>query len=86
IHIQLLPFAAHAQAGWLVPLLNSAFRGRGLICLSTLASSSAECPAVTPIGLYYGSLQRRTLRVFRPTSGMLCSAGADGRSPDSFVV
>ena len=27
-----------------------------------------------------------SLRVCRPTSGMLCSAEADGRSPESFVV
>lgn len=49
----------------LAPLLNSAFRGRRLIRLSTLASSSAEHPALTPIVLHYGSLQGRTLRVLR---------------------
>lgn len=53
----------HIPNRQLAPLLNSAFRGWRLICLSTLASSSAEHPALTPNVRHYDSLQRRTLRV-----------------------
>lgn len=42
---RLLLFAPHARSRRLLPLRSSPFRGRRLIRLSTLASSSARCPA-----------------------------------------
>lgn len=67
--------------GGLVPLRNSAFRGRRLLCPSTLASSSAEWLSVAPIPpLRSCSIQGRILCVCKPTSRMLCSAGAEEKS------
>lgn len=59
--------------GGLVPLRNSAFRGRRLLCPSTLASSSAEWLSVAPIPPSVPALYRGGYFVFA-SQQVECSA------------